>query len=79
MEWARLLPIRGEWTEAVQRSLITLKALTTRRPAASSRHRPPLCPSSSVGPQLGLSFCWLRDATLTLLALMYAGFEDEAQ
>ena len=51
-----------------------------RRPAASSRRRPPRCRSRSGGARnWDYRFCWLRDATLTLLALMNAGYYEEAQ
>ena len=80
IEWASRNQSRGEWSEAVTRSLITLKALTyapTGGIVAS--------PTTSLPEQIGgtrnwdYRFCWLRDATLTLLALMNAGYYDEAQ
>jgi len=79
-EWASRAEPCGEWSDAVVRSLITLKALTyapTGGIVAS--------PTTSLPEQLGGSrnwdyrFCWLRDATLTLLALMNAGYYDEAR
>ena len=79
-EWTEASPPHGEWSEAITRSLITLKALTyapTGGIVAS--------PTTSVPEQLGGSrnwdyrFCWLRDATLTLLAFMNAGYHDEAR
>lgn len=69
----------GEWTEAVERSLITLKALTYHRTGGVVA-----APTTSLPEQLGgvrnwdYRYCWLRDATLTLLALMNAGYYDEA-
>lgn len=78
-EWASRIDADGEWADAVTRSLVTLKALTyapTGGIVAS--------PTTSLPEQLGGSrnwdyrFCWLRDATLTLLALMNAGYYDEA-
>jgi GH15 family glucan-1,4-alpha-glucosidase len=80
VHWASHSQSRGEWAEAVSRSLITLKALTyapTGGIVAS--------PTTSLPEELGgvrnwdYRFCWLRDATLTLLALMNAGYYDEAQ
>ena len=74
-----LQPVGGEWAEAVRRSLITLKALTyapTGGIVAAA--------TTSLPEQLGGSrnwdyrYCWLRDATLTLLALMDAGYLEEA-
>jgi GH15 family glucan-1,4-alpha-glucosidase len=80
VDWTSKNKIRGQWDEAVCRSLITLKALTYEPTAG-------LCaaPTASLPECVGGSrnwdyrFCWLRDATLTLLALMNAGYYDEAQ
>jgi GH15 family glucan-1,4-alpha-glucosidase len=77
--WAARSESRGEWSDAVTRSLITLKALTYAPTGGIVA-----APTTSLPEQLGGSrnwdyrFCWLRDATLTLLALMNAGYYDEA-
>ncbi len=77
--WAAKNQIGGPWKEAVTRSLITLKALTyapTGGMVAAA--------TASLPEQIGSErnwdyrFCWLRDATLTLLALMNAGYYEEA-
>ena len=79
-EWAARNQSRGEWSDAVTRSLITLKALTYAPTGGIVA-----APTTSLPEQLGgtrnwdYRFCWLRDATLTLLALMNAGYYDEAQ
>ena len=78
-EWSKRGRYRGEWKEAVDRSLITLKALTYRPTGGIVA-----APTTSLPEQIGgprnwdYRFCWLRDATFTLLALMDAGYYDEA-
>ena len=77
--WVARCTYRGEWREAVVRSLLTLKALTYRPTGGIVA-----APTTSLPEQLGgarnwdYRYCWLRDATLTLLALMDAGYYDEA-
>jgi GH15 family glucan-1,4-alpha-glucosidase len=67
------------WSHAVKRSLIVLKALTYRPTGGIVA-----APTTSLPEHLGgvrnwdYRFCWLRDSTLTLLALMDAGHEGEA-
>jgi GH15 family glucan-1,4-alpha-glucosidase len=79
-EWASRSNGRGEWAEAITRSLITLKALTYAPTGGIVA-----APTTSLPEHLGgvrnwdYRFCWLRDATLTLLALMNAGYYDEAR
>jgi GH15 family glucan-1,4-alpha-glucosidase len=78
--WTDRQTADGEWAEAVTRSLITLKALTYRPTGGIVA-----APTTSLPEHLGgtrnwdYRFCWLRDATLTLLALMNAGYYDEAK
>jgi GH15 family glucan-1,4-alpha-glucosidase len=78
--WASLAEPAGRWSQAVQRSLITLKALT---------HFPTggivAAATTSLPERLGgkrnwdYRFCWLRDATFTLIALMNAGYYEDAR
>jgi len=78
--WLEQCTYDGQWRDAVIRSLITLKGLTygpTGGIVAAA--------TTSLPEQLGgvrnwdYRFCWLRDATMTLQALMYAGFDVEAR
>jgi GH15 family glucan-1,4-alpha-glucosidase len=70
----------GPWKEAVKRSLVTLKALTYAETGGIIA-----APTTSLPEQLGgqrnwdYRYCWLRDATFTLMALETAGYRDEAQ
>jgi GH15 family glucan-1,4-alpha-glucosidase len=78
-EWASRCASAGEWTEAVMRSLITLKALTYAPTGGLVAAATTSLPEHIGGVRnWDYRFCWLRDATLTLLALMNAGYYDEA-
>jgi GH15 family glucan-1,4-alpha-glucosidase len=78
--WSAKADIAGPWAAQVERSLLTLKALTYVTTGGIVA-----APTTSLPEQLGgkrnwdYRFCWLRDATLTLLALMDAGHHEEAQ
>jgi GH15 family glucan-1,4-alpha-glucosidase len=79
-EWIAKVRPAGPWAEAVRRSVITLKALTYAPTGGIVA-----APTTSLPERLGgqrnwdYRFCWLRDATLTLLGAMHAGFFEEAQ
>ncbi len=79
LEWSRRCRYDGRWQQAVTRSLITLKALIYRPTGGIVA-----APTTSLPEQPGGSrnwdyrFCWLRDATFTLNALLLAGYVDEA-
>ncbi len=78
--WASSFKPEGEWSAAVLRSLLTLKALSHWETGGIVAGA-----TTSLPERLGGSrnwdyrFCWLRDATFTLFALMEAGFFDEAK
>jgi GH15 family glucan-1,4-alpha-glucosidase len=79
-EWCARCTVQGEWAPYVRRSLITLKALTYG-PTGGLVAAPTTSLPESIGGvrNWDYRFCWLRDATLTLLAMMNAGYHDEAR
>jgi len=78
-EWCGRCAHEGEHRDIVMRSLITLKALTYGPTGGIVA-----APTTSLPEKLGgarnwdYRFCWLRDATFTLLALMNSGYTEEA-
>jgi len=78
-DWSRRCGYRGDHRDLVMRSLITLKALTYAPTGGIVA-----APTASLPEKLGgwrnwdYRFCWLRDATFTLLALMNSGYTEEA-
>jgi len=78
--WSGRCTLAAEWSEDVRRSLITLKALTYEPTGGIVA-----APTTSLPEKAGgvrnwdYRYCWLRDATLTLLALMNANYYEEAQ
>ncbi|HEV2431892.1 MAG TPA: glycoside hydrolase family 15 protein, partial [Burkholderiales bacterium] len=78
--WSARCTVGGEWAAPVRRSLITLKALTYAPTGGIVA-----APTTSLPENIGgvrnwdYRYCWLRDATLTLLALMNAGYYEEAR
>ncbi len=78
-EWSSRCIYQGEHRDLVMRSLITLKALTYEPTGGIVA-----APTTSLPEKLGgarnwdYRFCWLRDATFTLLALMNSGYTEEA-
>jgi GH15 family glucan-1,4-alpha-glucosidase len=78
-QWISQYKYPGEWSGAVRRSLVTLKALIYAPTGGIVA-----APTTSLPECLGgtrnwdYRYCWLRDATLTLMALMNAGYYEEA-
>ena len=79
-QWSSVHENTGPYAPSVVRSLITLKALTYLPTGGIVA-----APTTSLPEQIGgprnwdYRFCWLRDATLTLLAFMNSGYYDEAR
>jgi GH15 family glucan-1,4-alpha-glucosidase len=79
-KWSSRCTYTGEWRDDVMRSLITLKALTYHPTGGIVAAATTSLPEELGGERnWDYRFCWLRDATFTLYALMLAGFEDEAR
>ncbi|MDO0932042.1 glycoside hydrolase family 15 protein [Streptomyces sp. DG2A-72] len=78
--WAKRCRYDGPHRDAVVRSLITLKALTYKPTGGIVA-----APTTSLPEELGgirnwdYRYCWLRDSTLTLGALVAAGYREEAE
>ncbi|MCQ3002064.1 glycoside hydrolase family 15 protein [Pseudomonas syringae] len=79
LEFSDRCPDVGPWTQQVKRSLITLKAMTYQPTGGIVA-----AVTTSLPEQLGgernwdYRYCWLRDATMTLLAFMNLGYFEEA-
>jgi GH15 family glucan-1,4-alpha-glucosidase len=79
-QWSDRCPDVGPWTEAVKRSLITLKALTYAPTGGIVAAATTSLPEHLGGVRnWDYRYCWLRDATFTLMALMNLGYYEEAQ
>src|SRR3954468_23965743 len=79
-DWSAKCTYSGPWGDAVRRSLITLKALACSPPGGLVA-----APTASLPEEIGgvrnwdYRYCWIRDATLTLQALLGAGYVEEAR
>ena len=79
-DWSGRCNLQGPWREAIVRSLITLRMLTYRPTGGIVA-----APTTSLPEWIGgvrnwdYRFCWIRDATLTLYALLSSGYRNEAR
>jgi len=79
VEWSNRCVAAGRWSDVVRRSLITLKALTFAPTGGITAAVTTSLPERIGGVRnWDYRFCWVRDATLTLLALMDGGYSEEA-
>lgn len=79
-DWTRQCGYKGPYREAVTRSLITLKALTYAPTGGIAAAATTSLPEEIGGVRnWDYRYCWLRDATLTLGALLATGYLDEAR
>lgn len=78
--WSSQYKEKGKWCEGVSRSLITLKALTYSPTGGIVA-----APTTSLPEQIGgvrnwdYRYCWLRDATFVLYALLISNYKEEAR
>jgi GH15 family glucan-1,4-alpha-glucosidase len=79
-DWASNCTMSGRWRDAVVRSLMTLKALTYGPTGGIVAAATTSLPEAIGGVRnWDYRYCWLRDATLTLLAFLRAGYLEEAR
>ena len=79
LDWAGRCDREGDYHEEIHQSLLLLKALTYA-PTGGIVAAPTTSLPESIGGvrNWDYRYCWLRDATLTLLAMLHAGYSDEA-
>jgi GH15 family glucan-1,4-alpha-glucosidase len=78
-KWNRRNKYRGPYAEAVERSLMTLKAMTYGPSGGIVAAVTASLPEKIGGSRnWDYRYCWLRDTAFTLLVLMQAGYVDEA-
>src|SRR5438094_637325 len=79
-DWSGRCDYDGPWRDAVVRSLVTLKALTYEPTGGLVAAATTSLPEWIGGVRnWDYRYCWLRDATFTLMALLHLGYHDEAR
>jgi GH15 family glucan-1,4-alpha-glucosidase len=79
-QWMSGCDYSGRWDEAVRRAVLTLKALTYAPTGGILAAATTSLPEQLGGPRnWDYRFCWLRDATFTLQALLGTGYLQEAR
>jgi GH15 family glucan-1,4-alpha-glucosidase len=79
-DWINHCTYTGDYTDAVHRSLILLKALTYAPTGGIVAAATTSLPEQIGGPRnWDYRYCWLRDATFTLQALLGTGYVAEAK
>jgi GH15 family glucan-1,4-alpha-glucosidase len=79
-KWSCRCTYKGPFAEALERSLITLKALTYAPTGGVLAAATTSLPEQPGGERnWDYRYCWIRDATFTLLALIHAGYHHEAR
>jgi GH15 family glucan-1,4-alpha-glucosidase len=78
--WSDTCKVQGKWRKAIMRSLLTLKGLSYAPTGGIVAAVTTSLPEKIGGTRnWDYRFCWLRDATFTLLAFLNAGYTEEAQ
>ncbi len=77
--WADICKVKGPWRAAIMRSLLTLKGLSYAPTGGIVAAVTTSLPEKIGGTRnWDYRYCWLRDATFTLLAFLNAGYTEEA-
>jgi GH15 family glucan-1,4-alpha-glucosidase len=80
LDWATTCDHRGDYHDEIHQSLLVLKALTYAPTGGIVAAPTTSLPERIGGPRnWDYRYCWLRDATLTLLAMLNVGYRDEAE
>jgi GH15 family glucan-1,4-alpha-glucosidase len=78
--WIQQFRFQTKWPDAVRRSLLTLKAMIFRPSGGIIAAPTTSLPEAMAGDMnWDYRYCWLRDATFTLSALLDAGYHEEAE